>query len=128
MADVSFEELLIRMCQVLGIPELTSEDIRKIREDSKAIPVGKGGYGSCCRYIGNYGDLVIKTFFGKYPFGDIFKETLWLHAVQGISGVQELVGVNTKDLLLVTKYAGESLLSYIIKNPLTYDDLREIMI
>ncbi|KAK8754201.1 hypothetical protein OTU49_014850 [Cherax quadricarinatus] len=72
--------------------------------------------GLCTRILASETDIVIKTFTGSEPYEDLFTELKYLHRVQGVTGVQKLVGVALKLPLLITEFDGISLYKYCCKD------------
>ncbi|XP_050691572.1 uncharacterized protein LOC126983118 [Eriocheir sinensis] len=95
-------------------------DEREVERLSGAAPkdLGCGGFGSCCRVRDPHSgeELVIKSYFNE-GFDDLVDEASILQRLQGVAGVQRLVGVCVRRRQLVTRYAGMTADSYFQTAP-----------
>lgn len=100
-------------CQRKGIQLFTPEELDRLRAEGREIRLGAGAYGRCYRLRHSYQDWVLKEFFDKDATEFLKKELQALHHLQGVVGVQELIGVCSFQDIIVTNYAGITLQSFV---------------
>lgn len=120
-----YKEELSLFCASNEIPTIDKATMNNFRP--YYVQLGVGSHGMCWRVPMTDADYVLKQVVDN-DFSSVAREITFLHQVQGIPGVQKLVGVRTKHKIIVSEYAGPPLSLYFNGKTVSYDVMTSFMV
>ena len=104
------------MSSIGGIRKFSRVEVEGLLKTTTTEVIGSGGQAACRRYRGKDIDWVTKQYRPELGEQGMLQEARTLKRLEGIDGVQQLVGVCHAAKTLVIRYAGIELRSFMIRD------------